>query len=74
MEATTQYFGKRFKQVLEYHRPSKILCQTSGRQNHWFLLYRKSVSPPSPPPPPQPGGFRIVTLTICQLTSYPPCI
>jgi hypothetical protein len=40
MEATTQYFGKRFfyKQVLEFHRPSKFLCQTSGRQNHWSLL------------------------------------
>jgi hypothetical protein len=27
-----------YKQSLEYHRPSKFLCQTSGRQNHWFLL------------------------------------
>ncbi len=40
MEATTQYFGKWFffKQVLEFHCPSKFLCQTSGRQNHWSLL------------------------------------
>jgi hypothetical protein len=40
MEATTQYFEKQFfcKQVLESHRPSKLLCQTSGRQNHWSLL------------------------------------
>jgi hypothetical protein len=36
MEATTQYFGKWFfyKQVLEFHCPSKFLCQTSGSQNH----------------------------------------
>jgi hypothetical protein len=27
-----------YKQVLEFHRPSKFLCQTSGRQNHWSLL------------------------------------
>ncbi len=41
MEATTQYFGKLvfYKQVLEFHCPSKFLCQTSGRQNHWSLLY-----------------------------------
>ncbi len=26
-----------YKQVLEFHRPSKFLCQTSGRQNHWSL-------------------------------------
>jgi hypothetical protein len=40
MEATTQYFGKRFfyKLVLEFHRPSKFLCQTSGHQNHLSLL------------------------------------
>jgi hypothetical protein len=40
MEATTHYFKNQFcyKQVLEFHRPSKFLCQTSGRQNHWFLL------------------------------------
>jgi hypothetical protein len=33
-DETTQYFGKRFfyKQVLEFHRPSKFLCQTTGRQ------------------------------------------
>jgi hypothetical protein len=40
-QATTQYFGKRFfyKQALEFHCPSKFLCQTSGHQNHWSLLY-----------------------------------
>ncbi len=27
-----------YKQVLEFHTPSKFLCQTSGRQNHWSLL------------------------------------
>ncbi len=27
-----------YKQVLEFHCPSKLLCQTSGRQNHWSLL------------------------------------
>jgi hypothetical protein len=27
-----------YKQVLEFHRPSKLLCQTSGRQNHWSPL------------------------------------
>ncbi len=26
------------KTVLEFHRPSKFLCQTSGRQNHWSLV------------------------------------
>jgi hypothetical protein len=26
------------KQVLEFQRPSKILCQISGRQNHWSLM------------------------------------
>jgi hypothetical protein len=33
-----------YKQVLEFHCPSKFLCQTSGRQNHWSLvstLYKK---------------------------------
>jgi hypothetical protein len=40
MEGTTQYFGKRFfyKQVLEFHCPSKFLCPSSGRQNHWSLV------------------------------------
>ncbi len=39
MEATIQYFGKRFfKQVSEFHRPPKLSCQTSERQNHWSLL------------------------------------
>jgi hypothetical protein len=40
MEATTQYFGKWFfyKQVLKFHCPSKFVCQTTGRQNHWSLL------------------------------------
>ncbi len=28
-----------YKQVLEFHCPSKFLCQTSGRQNHWSLLH-----------------------------------
>ncbi len=43
MQATTQYFVERFfyKQGLDYHRPSKILCQTSGRQNYWSLLRRE---------------------------------
>ena len=27
-----------YKQVLEFHCPSKFLWQTSGRQNHWSLL------------------------------------
>jgi hypothetical protein len=27
-----------YKQVSEFHCPSKILCQTSERQNHWSLL------------------------------------
>jgi hypothetical protein len=27
-----------YKQVLNFHRPSKILCQTSGRQNHRSLI------------------------------------
>jgi hypothetical protein len=27
-------------QVLEFHRPSKFLCQTSGRQNHYSLISR----------------------------------
>ncbi len=27
-----------YKQVLEFHCPSKFLCQTSGRQNHWSLI------------------------------------
>jgi hypothetical protein len=32
MQAITQYFVKRFfyKQVLDFHRPSKILCQPLG--------------------------------------------
>jgi hypothetical protein len=40
MQATTQYFGKLvfYKLVLEYHRPSKFLCQTSGGQSHWSLM------------------------------------
>ncbi len=40
MEATTKIFRKMvfYKQVLEFHCPSKFLCQTSGRQNHWSLL------------------------------------
>ena len=31
-----------YKQVLEFHGPSKFLCQTSGRQNHWSLLTARS--------------------------------
>jgi hypothetical protein len=27
-----------YKQVLEFHRPSKFLCHKSGRQNHWSLV------------------------------------
>ncbi len=40
MEATTPVFQKMvfYKQVLEFHCPSKLLCQTSGRQNRWSLL------------------------------------
>jgi hypothetical protein len=30
-----------YKQVLDFHRPSKILCQTSGCQDHWSLLGMK---------------------------------
>ncbi len=30
-----------YKQVLEFHCPSKFLCQTSGRQNHWSLMWRE---------------------------------
>ncbi len=43
MQATTQYFVERFfyKQGLDYHGLSKILCQTSGHQNHWSLLRRE---------------------------------
>ena len=29
-----------YKQVLEFHRPSKFFCQTSGCQNHWSLVLR----------------------------------
>ncbi len=38
-EATTEYFGEKFfyKQVLDFHRSSKILCRTSGRQNNCSL-------------------------------------
>ena len=45
MEATTQYFGKRFfyKQVLEFHRLSKFLCQTSEHQNHWSLHIMQGI-------------------------------
>jgi hypothetical protein len=28
-----------YKQVLKFHCPSKFLCQTSGCQTHWSLLY-----------------------------------
>jgi hypothetical protein len=24
-----------YKKVLDFHDPSNMLCQTSGRQNHW---------------------------------------
>jgi hypothetical protein len=43
MYATTQYFVERFfyKEGLDYHRPSQISFQTSGRQNHWSLLRRE---------------------------------
>ncbi len=38
MQTTTLYFVKRFsQQILEFHRPSKIVCQTPGRQNYWSL-------------------------------------
>ncbi len=32
-----------YKQVLEFHCPSKFLCQTSGRQNHWSLLQTRPI-------------------------------
>ncbi len=32
-----------YKQVLEFNCPSKFLFQTSGRQNHWSLLYSKCL-------------------------------
>jgi hypothetical protein len=32
-----------YKQVLEFHRPSKFVCQTSGRQNHWSLLHMEGM-------------------------------
>ncbi len=32
-----------YKQGLDFYRPSKILCQTSGRQNHCSLLRRKGA-------------------------------
>ncbi len=28
-----------YQQILDFHRPFKILCRTSGRQNHWSLLF-----------------------------------
>jgi hypothetical protein len=31
-----------YKQDLEFHCPSKFLCQTSGRQNHWSLVRSKA--------------------------------
>ncbi len=30
-----------YKQVLEFHRPSKFLCQTSRRQNQWSLQHTR---------------------------------
>jgi hypothetical protein len=42
-------FGKTvffYKQVLDFHCPSKILCQTSGRQNHWSLMRTYIKVPP----------------------------
>ena len=35
-----------YKQVLDFHRPSKILCRTFGRQNHWYLysIFRRFIS------------------------------
>ncbi len=40
-----QYFIKLFfyKHVLDFHRPSNILCQTSGRQNHWTLAITQII-------------------------------
>jgi hypothetical protein len=38
MQATTEYLVF-YKQILDFHRPFKILCQKSGRENHWSLLY-----------------------------------
>jgi hypothetical protein len=44
MEATTQYFGKCFFiNRLEFHCPSKFLCQTSGRQNNWSLVCTSQI-------------------------------
>jgi hypothetical protein len=63
MQATTQYFVLRFfyRQLLDFHRPSKILCQTSGRQNHWSLkqiLNLKCQKPCIQNPDPQDKGGR----------------
>ncbi len=35
-----------YKQVLDFHRPSKIFCRTSGRQNHWYLysIFRRFIN------------------------------
>ncbi len=41
MKETTQYYAKQFflyRLLLDFLRPSKILCLISGRQNHWSLL------------------------------------
>ncbi len=34
-----------YEHVLEFHRPSKFLCQTSGRQNHWSPSRILALSP-----------------------------
>ncbi len=39
-----------YKQVLIVHHPSKILGQTSRRQNHWPLLYTDLVCTSRRPP------------------------
>ncbi len=31
------------KQVLGFHRPSKLLCQTSWRQYHWSPIYMGAI-------------------------------
>ncbi len=45
MEETNQYRKMVFyKQVLEFHCPSKFLWHKSGRQNHWSLQHIKENS------------------------------
>ncbi len=38
-----------YKQVLDFHCPSKILSHTSGRQNHWSPMHNKGSEVHLPP-------------------------